>query len=204
MLLTYLATLISPERLRSGAFDLVIAFIDGRSKTFTGTSLGSRIVIPDIPRLSNICHRAIIITSREKKLAIGVLELFGNIKFTVELSSMWDGPDIAKIYSIDPIDQISDEREFEVDLSSAFADYDAYIPDNHSIVAGIKNIVGTFQKRQSNQQISSIVNSAIEKHIVGKGEVITQEMISNVVFEVASNFLSFIQRADSEEKIKLK
>lgn len=204
MLLTYLATQVSPERLRGGAFDRVIAYIDGRNDEFAGASLGSRILLPEIPRHSDIDHRAIIITSHEKQLAIGVLELFGNIRYTIELSSAWDGPDIAKVYSIDPVNRISDERELVIDLPSALAGYDSYLADTKSIVAGVEAIVCTFQERQSQQRIASIAEAAVERHMVGKGDVVTKEMIGNVSSEVALEFLRFLQRIDSEEMVDLK
>jgi len=204
MLLTYLATQVKPERLRGGAFDQVIAYIDGRSDEFTGISLGSRVLLPEIPKHSDVDHRAIIITSHEKKLAIGVLELFGNIRYTIELSSAWNGPDIAKVYSIDPVEKISIEREFKIDLSIALAGYDSYVPETTSIVAGVEAIVRTFQERQSNQRIASIVAAAVERHMVGKGDVVTEEMIGNVSSEVALEFVRFLQRIDSEETIDLK
>lgn len=204
MLLTYLATQVSPERLRSGAFDQVIAYIDGRNDKFAGISLGSRVLLPEIPKHSDVDHRAIIITSHEKHLAIGVLELFGNIRYTIELSTAWDGPDIANVYSIDPVEQISDERELKIDLPSALAGYDRYVPETTSIVAGIEAIVHAFQERQSSQRIASIAEAAVERHMTGKGDVVTKEMIGNVSSEVALEFLQFLQRIDSEETVDLK
>jgi hypothetical protein len=204
MLLTYLATQVNPERLRGGAFDQVIAYIDGRNDEFAGISLGSRVLLPEISKHSDVDHQAIIITSQEKKLAIGVLELFGNIRYTIELSSAWDGPDIAKVYSIDPVEKISDERELKIDLSSALAGYDSYVPETTSIVAGVEAIVRTFQERQSNQRIASIAEAAVERHMVGKGDVVTKEMIGNVSSEVAREFVRFLQRIDSEETVDLK
>lgn len=204
MLLTYLATQVNPERLRGGAFHQVIAYIDGRNDEFAGVSLGSRVLLPEIPKHSDIDHRAIIITSHEKKLAIGVLELFGNIRYTIELSSAWDGPDIAEVYCIDPVENISTERKLKIDLPSALAGYDSYVPETTSIVAGVEAIVRTFQERQSNQHIASIVGAAVERYMVGKGDVVTKEMIGNVLSEVALEFVRFLQRIDSEETVDLK
>lgn len=204
MLLTYLATQVSPERLRGGAFDQVIAYIDGRNDEFAGISLGSRVLLPEMPKHSDIDHRAIIITSSEKQLAIGVLELFGNIRYTIELSSAWDGPDIANVYSIDPVEQISDERELKIDLPGALAGYGTYVPETTSIVAGVEAIVRTFQERQSNQCIATITKVAVERHLAGKGDVITKEMIDNLSSEVALEFLRLLQQIDSVETVDLK
>lgn len=98
MLLTYLATLVSPERLRSESFRAVTAFINGCDNEFSGANIGSRVMLPDDPRISDINHRAFIFASNEKHLVVGVLELFGNINYSVELTSTWDGPDISKVY----------------------------------------------------------------------------------------------------------
>lgn len=204
MLLTYLATQINPERLRSGAFDQVIEYIDGRNEELSGVSLGSRILLPEIPKCSVIDHRVIIVTSQERHLAVGVLELFGNIQYTIELSSVWNGPDIAKAYSIDPVNQISEEHVFAIDLPHAFAGYDNYQADTKSICASVETIVRLFQELQSQQCIASITEKAVDKHMVGKGDLVTKEMICNFSSEVALEFLSFLQRIDSEEAVDLK
>jgi hypothetical protein len=203
MLLTYLATRINPERLRSRAFEQVIAYIDGRNDSFSGTALGAGVPIHDIPRLSEISHRAIIMASREKRLTIGVLELFGNIRYTVELSSNWDGPDMAIAYSIDPVDQTSNEDDFEVNLSTALTGYNSYVSDKISIVDGIENVVRAFQDRQTKVIIASITNTAVEDHMVSKGDVITKEMIVNTASKAALEFVRFQERLDSEETIDL-
>ena len=75
MLLTYLATLVSPDRLRSGVFDDVVAFINGCGSEFAGAYIGSHVELPTVKQISDINHRAFIIASSDKKLAIGVLEV---------------------------------------------------------------------------------------------------------------------------------
>lgn len=204
MLLTYLATMVSPERLRSGVFSDVISFINGCDNTFKNACLGSRVVLPSIPRKSDVDHRAFIFTSSANKLAIGVLELFGNIRYTVELSSSWDGPDLSKVYLINPVDGNSEEFSFELDRANALKEYYSYEADIDSIVSGIENVIRTFHEQQSNRQINELATAAIEHHMVGKGDVVTKEMIAKVASEAALEFVKFVQRIDSEESIDLK
>lgn len=45
---------------------------------------------------------------------------------------------------------------------------------------GVGNIVRSFQEMQSNRQISSLTEAAIDRHMVGKGDIVTREMITNV------------------------
>lgn len=204
MLLTYLATLVSPERLRSEAFCAVISFINGCNNEFSGANIGSRIMLPDDPKISDINHRAFIFASSKNQLVVGVLELFGNIKYTIELASAWDGPDISKVYVIDPIDHSRIEENVNFDPLSGFNDYDNYKPNIDSVVAGVDNVIRSFQEMQSNRQISSLTTAAIERHMVGKGDIVTKEMIANVANEVALEFMKFIHRINTKHTIDLK
>ncbi|MCC8993290.1 MAG: HNH endonuclease [Candidatus Contendobacter sp.] len=204
MLLTYLATLVSPERLRNGTFNDVVAYINGNNDTFSGVNFGSRVLLPANPQISDINHRAFIIASSEKRLAVGVLELFGYIKYTVELTSAWDGPDISKVYLIDPVDCVNQDSELELHLPSTFANYDCYEHDVNLIVAGIESVIHAFQERQTNQQINLMTAAVIERHMVGKGDVVTKEMITNVASDLALEFVKFLHRIESEDTIDLK
>lgn len=204
MLLTYLATLVSPERLRSESFRAVTAFINGCDNEFSGANIGSRVMLPDDPRISDINHRAFIFASNEKHLVVGVLELFGNINYSVELTSTWDGPDISKVYVIDPINHSSKEVNADLDSFNIFEGYDNFKPNVDSFVAGVGNIVRSFQEMQSNRQISSLTEAAIDRHMVGKGDIVTREMITNVANETALEFVKFLHRIDTKDTIDLK
>ena len=202
MLLTYAETVIGPSVLRSTAFDSVIAYIDGKNSNFDRLCLGYCFEVPTEPKVSNINHRAFLFTSSAKKLAIGVLEIFGGIVYSVELSSQWDGPDISTVYAIDPV--TSQSKTEQIIAHSIFDNYCLKKPDFAVAKAGIENIVRTFMEKQSDDCISTLISEAIENHMVGKGDIITEEMINNVAREVAEKFVHFTQRLDSEEVIDLK
>ena len=204
MLLTYLGTLVKPERLRSKTFYDVVAFIKGSNNKFSGINIGSCVKIPDSPKISDINHRAFIFASSKNNLVVGVLELFGNIKYTIELTSIWDGPDISKVYVIDPISTNSEEHNLESDLLSVFEGYENYKPDINSFLAGFDNVTRLFQERQSNQHIGSLTRAAVERHIIGKGDIITKEMIDNLVNEATLEFVKFLCRIDTKDIIDLK
>lgn len=100
--LTYIATMISPERLRSGCFSSVIEYILGNSEELELTTI-TRINFPSLPHVSDMQHRIIISASAERKVAIGLVELFGGLKFKVILTNCWDGPDLQKGYAVNPL-----------------------------------------------------------------------------------------------------
>lgn len=204
MLLTYLATLVEPERLRSKTFHAVVAFIKGSNNKFSGINIGSCVKIPDSPKISDINHRAFIFASNKNNLVVGVLELFGNIKYTIELTSIWDGLDISKVYVIDPVSTNHKEHNLESDLLSVFEGYENYKPDINSFLAGFNNVTRLFQERQSEQQIDSLVKAAIEHHIIGKGNVLTKEMTDNLINEAALEFVKFQCRVNTIDIVDLK
>jgi hypothetical protein len=104
MCLTYLATTVSPERLRSGIFENIISYIQGNNEhshniVFEDTENE----IPDKPKLSHMDHRIFLYASEESKICLAQLELFGTFTFTVLLSTAWSGPDKSQCYVINPI-----------------------------------------------------------------------------------------------------
>ena len=51
---------------------------------------------PSLPHISDAQYRSIISASADRKIAIGLVELFGGLKFRVILTDCWDGPDLQK------------------------------------------------------------------------------------------------------------
>jgi len=100
--LTYLATMISPERLRSGCFSSLIEYILGNNEELALTTI-TKMHFPSLPHISDAQHRVIISASEDKKIAIGLVELFGGLKFKVILTDCWDGPNLQKGYAVNPL-----------------------------------------------------------------------------------------------------
>ncbi|WP_444886718.1 HNH endonuclease [Microbulbifer sp. JMSA008] len=112
--LTYLATMISSERLRGECFSEIIEYILGRRE-------GARFVFivkmdfPEFPSVSEVQHRIIIFASEGRRMVVGLLELFGGIRFKVTLSNCWDGPDVKKGYAVNPL--TGEHKECEIEES---------------------------------------------------------------------------------------
>ena len=111
--LTYLATLTSPDRIRSPAFKEVIEYIEGANDSDKFVYL-TKDNFPKTRTISKIQHRVLICASSFHKRAIGLVELFGGIKFKVVLSDNWDGPDLYKGYTVDGVSGIHGEDEFSL------------------------------------------------------------------------------------------
>ncbi|MFM5083095.1 HNH endonuclease [Aeromonas veronii] len=203
MLLTYAATLISPERLRGGCFSAVIEYIKGNNPTYDGVKFDSVTVFPDEPNLDKVNHRIFFIASKNLKLAIGLIEIYGKLRFSAILSEQWDGVSIGKAYAIDPVSgrqdnvEINVTDEFFASLNKRDLDIDAY-------KKAIGQLIEVFQKRQTDEVIAKISENAIARHMVGKGEYVTREMIEQFSQEVAWEFVRFMHRLEDSEDIDLK
>lgn len=200
--LTYIATFVAPERLRNGDFESIIKYINenGIENNFVSFSTAPFPVLdqPD----PEIKHRLIVAASETNRKANAVLELYGNIKFFITLTDKWSGPNVSKAYIIDPVSKESEELESCHSDDIFNLSHDDSV-DNEEFRQSVSNVIKCFQDRQMNEVISRITNNAIERHMVGKGDYITEEMISLVASEVALEFTRVMHRIDTEETIDL-
>ena len=200
--LTYMATFVAPERLRNGDFESIIQFINekGVENSFVSFSTAP---FPMLGQLGpEIKHRLIVAASETKRKANAVLELYGNIKFFITLTDKWSGPSVSKAYTIDPVLKEFEELEFCHNDDIFNLSHDDSV-DNDGLRQSVNNVIECFQNRQMNEVISRITDKAIERHMVGKGDYITEDMISSVASEVALEFTRVIYRIDTEEIIDL-
>ena len=203
MMLTYAATLISSERLRGGGFNFVIEYIKGNNPGYSGIQFDTVTSFPAQPALDEINHRIFFVTSETRKIAVGLIEIYGKLRLSAILSEAWDGPSLFKSYAIDPVSQ----SQSNIDLPASdeiFNFLNDRKMDTEHCCSAIGEIIRIFQERQSDSKISEITNRAIEKHMIGKGEFITREMIDKVAHEAALEFTKFAYRLESTENIRLK
>jgi hypothetical protein len=125
------------------------------------------------------------------------------LRLSAVLSESWDGPSLFKSYAIDPVSQAQSNIELPIS-EEIFNHLSSRKTDPSHCASAIGEIVQVFQKRQSDNKISEITNKAIEEHMVGKGEFVTEEMIKKVSQEVALEFTKFFYRLESTEDINLK
>ncbi|WP_410211890.1 HNH endonuclease [Aquirhabdus sp.] len=202
MMLTYAATLISPERLRNGCFDPAIEYIEGKNSAYDGIQCDYITPFPDQPSLDTINHRIFFITSEKLKLAIGLIEIYGKLRFSAILSKNWEGPSLLKAYAIDPVTQ--KQSNIDLPISEKIFDFlDQRYMDIENSVNAISHIIQTFQERQSDKVISKILYKALKRHIAQEGSV-SKEMIEEFSKEVALEFTKYLFRIESSENINLK
>ncbi len=204
MALTYLATKTAPLRLRNASLKGLVNFIMGQGDpTFVPVSHDYETKFPETSVLSELQHRIFIFASTEEKTAIGLLELFGNLRFSIILTNEWDGPNLSHVYIVDPITCKQEEHELypPINIKETIA---ARGYNRSRVEAAFNSIFSAVQKKVDSSLISSIIDQAMEKHMVGKGPIITAEMISNLAREVSLEFVRHSSRIDSEEDIDLK
>lgn len=200
--LTYIATFVAPERLRSGDFQSVIQYINekGIENSFVSFSTAPFPLLNQVD--PEVKHRLVVAASDENKKVNAVLELYGNIRFFITLTDQWSGPSISKTYTIDPVTKESEESESShSEEIFNFSHEDSL--DNEGFKQAIGNVIQCFQDRQMNETISQITEKAIQNHMIGKGDYITEEMLSSVASEAALEFTRVMQRIDTEEAIDL-
>ena len=200
--LTYLATFVSPERLRTGDFQSIIQYINekGIENNFVSFSTSPFPLLEQGESVIN--HSLIVAASEQNKKVNAVLELYGNIKFFITLTNEWSGPSISKTYTIDPVTKVSEEKSSSHSDDIFNLSHEDSV-DNEGVKQGIGNVIQCFQDRQMNEKISQITTKSIENHMIGKGDYITEDMLSSVASEVALEFTRVMHRIDTEDVIDL-
>lgn len=100
MALTYAATLVSPNRLRSGIFGDIIEYINSGGSKIELVHIYPNSAPGNIDLLVT-SHKVVIIASSEKGKVVGFVELFGGIRFVILLSNSWSGEDIYRVHVVD-------------------------------------------------------------------------------------------------------
>lgn len=206
MALTYLATSISHDRLRCGIFKGVIDFINGKDVENNFVSYTNEAFPSTLTGNSEVDHRLVIASSEESKQVHAVLELYGNIRYFIVLTNDWNGPSLSKTYTVDPVTKKTNELEkSHTEEIFKFVHKDSITDEDYkSLQENVEKIAGCFQKRQSDCVIDKMINDAVKQHIEGKGDVITEEMISELSRSLALDAVRMIYRIDSEEDIDLR
>ncbi|MDN5062320.1 HNH endonuclease [Aliarcobacter butzleri] len=208
-MLTYLATLVKPERLREDNFKDIIDYINGISHQnkypilYNGT-----LSLPIEPKISNINHRIFIHASNKKNKVIGVLEIFGNIKISCILSNKWKYKNISKVYVIDPV--TSESLNEDITLSETFVNecINMKISLDESSVNYIKsdltNLTEEVVKRQKDSIMTEKIEKAMEMYLPKEGEVITDESMHKLSHYLANEIIHDLYRIDRKEELELK
>lgn len=206
-ILTYLATLVKPERLRENSFNDVINYINGIVKDnkypilYNGT-----LSLPLEPKLSNINHRVFIHASTSKNKVIGIFEIFGHIKVSCILSNEWKYKDVSKVYVIDPVtaEVLNQDITFSDVLINECINMKTIIDDEsiNYFRDDLSKLAGEIAKRQINTRNEELINIAMEKYLPQEGEAITKEAVFELFNYLMNEFNHDIHRIDRKETYK--
>ena len=192
--LTYLATMISPERLREESFTTIVNCINGVEDITKYLSL-TTLKFPETPLISTPQHRVIISASSLNKQVIGLVELYNEIKFKVVLTNSWTGPDFQKGYAVDPINSTHVEEEMLVNLDDSHWNTAQITHDEH-----YKLMESTFKKAIDYQRsfyfkdiISNQILSFMEEN---QGKDLTEELKQSLSKRVATAISDGMLRKD--------
>jgi hypothetical protein len=198
--LTYIATMISPERLRSGTFSKIIEYILGNNETSALTSITS-VDFPTLPNIFDAQHRVIISASKDKKMVIGLVELFGGLKFKVTLSDSWDGPDLQKGYAVNPLNGDQVEHESTVNLNDEHWSEKSSIVDEEIYRGMMSKVFGAAYNHHVKLEHERIISKVTEEFYKELGgEDFTDELKMELSSIIAKSIANLVYKVD-ENKI---
>ncbi|MFY4759042.1 HNH endonuclease [Aliarcobacter butzleri] len=207
-ILTYLATLVKPERIREDGLKDIINYINGLAHKNKYPILYNGILsLPLEPKLSNINHRVFIHASNIKNKVIGILEIFGSIKISCILSNEWKYSNISKVYVVDPV--TSKTLNEDIILSESLVNECINMKtslDNESInhlKDDISKLMREIAERQHNSRRQEQIKAAMEMFLPEEGELITDDVIYKLSNYLANEFVNDLCRIDRKEDIEL-
>lgn len=203
MLLTYMATMISPERLRSGIFQEIIDYIKGSKgihPVWVETS-----DMRQFPSISNINHRIFIFASKSKRTVYGCLELFGNIRYSAILSNKWSAVDINKCYIINPITQESKEYEVEqiINIPIGFSDRRSLEGKMELLTSQFKRLIKIIEERQHKASQEEMLNTVFEKYNLTGLKDINESIFKQAINEYFERLSCIYLGTEFEEEISI-
>lgn len=207
-ILTYLATLVKPERLREDNFKDIIDYINGvahRKKypvLYNGT-----LSLPLEPKLSKINHRVFIHASNTKNKVIGILEVFGCITISCILSKEWKYRNISKVYIVDPVtsETLSEDITLPELLVNECINMKTSLDDNsiNYLKRDLSKLMEEVVKRQYDSRMREKIQESMDMFLPKEGEVITDESIHKLSHHLAVEITHDLYRIDRKEDYEL-
>lgn len=204
MALTYVATLISPKRLRGEEFLKITSFIKGEHTSNDYVRIESANVFPSAPGIDELNHRIFFLATAEKKRAIVLLELFGSFRFSVLLSDVWSGESSAKVHVINPITH----KRSDQDLPPTDTIYDEIQKQTDAQqIEAVKTAITTagavINRRQRKTMVSQIVGEAFNDQESGPDRVVSEAELTIALEKISAEVARFITRSPLKENIDL-
>lgn len=207
-ILTYLATLVKPERLRDNTFKDIINYINGVSNNIKFPVLyNGKLKLPETHKLSEINHRVFICASSTKNKVIGILEIYGCITISCILSKKWIYNDISKVYIVDPVTSktLNEDILLSESLINECINMNVSL-DDESIVYikdDISKLMREIVKRQKNSRIEEKIKEAMNMYLPNEGEVITDESIYKLSHHLATEITDDIYKINRKDEYEL-
>jgi hypothetical protein len=196
MMLNYMCTKVHPDRLRSGSFTRLIEYINTGTRLPPGWINHDYVnVFPQTQQLTNLDHRVAIFGSRSEKVVIGLLELFGELRFSSILSDTWDGSDFGYTYVVDPRSGRGHDERTARPATLTKDDVLARTFDNNVGVAAFARVVERAAEHQRQEVRRSIIAECMQEHWHGP---LTEPALKAVARCVAERYLAFLSRIDTE------
>ena len=202
MMLNYFASKFNPDRMTISSFQKAIQFID------KGVPLPENWInfdyinrFPSSTTLSPFNHRLLIGTRSKEKIVYGFLELFGELNFSAILDDQWDGPDKNYVYIVDPATSVQKEEEIVFNISKVM------LMKKECSLSEVQNafnrLFEKIKKKIEKEFSENLIQETIEKHVKGKSEIITPEMINASSQELAQALVKAMCKIDTREEFDI-
>lgn len=167
MLLNLLCSKTDPNRLRTEAFREIREMISGTDHELNSNWVRHcyNLEFPNTESIGEFQHRLFVFTTQATKLAYGLIELFGCLKFSCILSEHWEGPTLGFMYSVDPLTGKSLDLEIEQPQNITLAKLQEEEDFLNPIQAAIENLYSRSNQIRILNAQKEIVQRIVKKHI---------------------------------------
>lgn len=205
MILNYFATKVNPDRVRNGQFEKIISYITkGKELTDNWINHDYYNEYPLTLFYGDFAHRLFVFSNKNEKIVYGLLELFNHIRFSCILTDIWDGPNVGRVYIVNPVSSKSNESKVDLPNDITKTSLLKRKLDLPLAKDAQNRLLKRIEEVQRENIISKMNSEAIKNNFGKEGELITEEMINKLSKEVFEKFVQSMLRIDSQKIIKIR
>lgn len=203
ILLSYLAVL-QPDETRSGSLSEIIELVRDAVDVPSGwLGFDFSTQFPAELAKGEFEHRMFVFASAEEKLAFGLLELFGEIRFSCVLSTRWQGPTLGSVYCVDPVAGIHSERHCELPKHITKATLLARVATDEQLLAAIEGIASRAFEKIRHEANSEMAHSVLQEHL-HRTDLDPEHKFAVISQTLAQKFVNQMYRLDHESTVNVK
>jgi hypothetical protein len=139
----------------------------------------------------------------EEGLAFGLLELFGEIRFSCILSDRWQGPSLGSVYRVDPVSGAHFESECNLPTHITKSKLLHRAATKQQLFNAIDRISAKAFKQIDDKVSAELAESALQKRL-HRTDLTQSQKLSVISEEFAEGLVRQMYRLDRETEIDIK